>query len=53
MRKLAEKLEAELDELEYAHGILEGALHKASIQLNRSQKILNDLKTDIEENEDG
>lgn len=52
MKKLVERLEEELDELEYIYGIMEGILHDFSIQLKRSQKILNDLKTEIEESED-
>ncbi len=52
MKKLAKRLEEELDELEYIYSIMDGILHDFSIQLKRSQATLNDLKIEIEESED-
>lgn len=52
IKKLAKRLEEELDELEYIYGIMDGILHDFSIQLKRSQATLNDLKIEIEESED-
>lgn len=52
MKKLAERLEEELDELEYIYSIMDGILYDFSIQLKRSQATLNDLKIEIEESED-